>query len=166
MDIEGYKNYLIFDDGRCLSKSRQKTHNSKAISSEMFLKPRERAGGYLAYTLYKEGKPTAFSIHRLVAQAYIPNPFNYKVVNHKNGNTKENNVSNLEWCSDIHNGQSFKKPKSRIGTIVTNHGVRADTFHGKVKLYGKYYYTKTHKTKEEVDEELQRLVAEYISKSH
>ena len=166
MDIEGYTNYLIFEDGRCLSKSRQKTHNSKAISSEMFLKPRERVGGYLAYSLYKDGKSTAFSIHRLVAQAYIPNPNNYRVVNHKNCNTKDNNVSNLEWCSDIYNGQSFNKNKSKIGTIIPYHGARGDTFKGKVKLYGKYYYTKSYKTKEEVDEELQRLVAEYISKSH
>jgi hypothetical protein len=70
MDIQEYTNYLIFEDGRCLSKSRQKSHNTKAISSEMLLKPRERKGGYLAYVLYKDGKPKAFSLHRLVAQTH------------------------------------------------------------------------------------------------
>ena len=43
------------------------------------------------------------SVHRLVAETYIPNPHNYPEVNHKNENKLDNNVNNLEWCSTLDN---------------------------------------------------------------
>ena len=43
------------------------------------------------------------SVHRLVAETYIPNPHNYPEVNHKNENKLDNHVSNLEWCSTLDN---------------------------------------------------------------
>ena len=44
-------------------------------------------------------------VHRLVAQAFLPNPNNYPCVNHINGNKLDTNVSNLEWCTVAHNTQ-------------------------------------------------------------
>ena len=44
-------------------------------------------------------------VHRLVAQAFLPNPNNYPCINHINGNKLDNNVSNLEWCTVAHNTQ-------------------------------------------------------------
>ena len=71
-------------------------------------------------------------VHRLVAQAFLPNPNNYPCINHINGNKLDNNVSNLEWCSTKYNvnygnciakrANSKKKPVQRIdkdGKIYT-----------------------------------------------
>lgn len=49
--------------------------------------------------LIKQGAKRDFKVHRLVAEAFIPNPYKYKVVNHKDGNPLNNKVDNLEWCT-------------------------------------------------------------------
>ena len=67
-----------------------------------FLRPGERAG-YPYVSLCKNGKRATFSIHRLVAQAFIPNPDNLPIVNHKDENKQNNNVDNLEWCDYRYN---------------------------------------------------------------
>jgi len=157
MEIVGYENYLIYDDGRCLSKARNKNYNTNAISQEMFLKPRLRKN-YYSYMLYKEGKCKAFDIHRLVAIHYIPNPDNYNVVNHIDCDTSNNHINNLEWCSDIYNGQSFNKKKCNIGTITTRKGAIKTSYRGQIRIYGKMYYTKSFDNKEIVQEELNKIV--------
>jgi hypothetical protein len=152
MDINGYENYVIYEDGRCLSKARNKTHNTKSISNEMFLKPRKRRD-YYCYMLYSNGNAKAFDIHRLVALHYIPNPNNFRVVNHIDCDKNNNDKSNLEWCSDMYNGQSFNKSNLvNRGTIVVRNGVRRDTFRGTIRIMGKYYYTKSVWTREEAQE--------------
>ena len=51
----------------------------------------------------KWGKKTYILVHRLVASVFLVNTNNYRTVNHKDGNKLNNNVSNLEWCSDSEN---------------------------------------------------------------
>ena len=152
MDIIGYENYVIYEDGKCLSKARNKNHNTSAISNELFLKQRKRKD-YYSYMLYSNGKGKALDIHRLVALHFIPNPKNYRVVNHIDCDKNNNHKSNLEWCSDMYNGQSINKSdKINIGTIVVRNGVRRDTFMGKIRIMGKNYYTKSVWTREKAQE--------------
>lgn len=58
---------------------------------------------YIRNNLWKKCKYKTLSIHRLVAEAFVPNPSNYKIVNHKDGNRYNNNATNLEWCTQSHN---------------------------------------------------------------
>jgi hypothetical protein len=71
------------------------------------LKPAPNSKGYLCALLYRGGKRDrrSFLVHRLVAQAFLPNPFNLPQVNHLNGQKKDNRVFNLEWCTQSHNMQ-------------------------------------------------------------
>ena len=59
--------------------------------------------GYCRVYLTKYSKTKAFLVHRLVAQAFIPNPHNLPEVNHKDENKLNNAVENLEWCTHIYN---------------------------------------------------------------
>lgn len=91
-------------------------------SSTMYYKPRPRVlkpdvlqFGYCQVTLYMNGVPKKFYIHRLVATAYLPNPMNYPIVNHIDNNPSNNNVENLEWCTRKHNAQhSIKCNRKRV----------------------------------------------------
>lgn len=58
---------------------------------------------YLSVVLCKDGKEKSFSIHRLVAYMFIPNPNNFLEVNHKDENQENNHVDNLEWCNNDYN---------------------------------------------------------------
>ena len=61
--------------------------------------------GYYGVVLMKDKKPHSYRIHRLVAEAFIPNPDNLPMVNHKDKNKLNNKVENLEWCDNTYNSQ-------------------------------------------------------------
>ena len=67
------------------------------------LKPIRHNNGYYADSLSKNNKHKIFLIHKLVAQAFIKNPNNYKCINHKDENKFNNYIDNLEWCNHKHN---------------------------------------------------------------
>lgn len=75
------------------------------------------AGGYLMVNLYKDGKRTRTSIHRVVAKAFIPNPENKPTVNHIDGNKLKNAVYNLEWATLAEQ----MKHANETGLIDSNH---------------------------------------------
>jgi hypothetical protein len=58
---------------------------------------------YYQIVLQKNGKRKYFMIHRLIAQAFIPNPNNYPFINHINGIKNDNRLENLEWCTHSQN---------------------------------------------------------------
>lgn len=69
------------------------------------IKPRIDRYGYYKVALSKNGKRIYTTIHRLVAQTFIPNPENKPTVNHKDGNKLNNYVGNLEWSTNQENAQ-------------------------------------------------------------
>ena len=73
------------------------------FGKERILKPVPNSFGYLFVKLCKDGKAKAFTVHRLVAEAFLDNPNNYKEVNHKDENKTNNVVTNLEWCDRKYN---------------------------------------------------------------
>ena len=61
--------------------------------------------GYLVVDLYEEGKRKTARVHRLVAEEFVPNPYNKPVVNHIDGDKYNNNASNLEWVTSKENSK-------------------------------------------------------------
>jgi hypothetical protein len=110
--INGYEDlYLINPKGTVISLSRDISTKNKygemiVHKKSKILKPHLRGRKnlkYLAMTLTKDGKSKTYSLHRLVAMAFLPNPMNVPEVNHKDKNTLNCNVENLEWCDHQYN---------------------------------------------------------------
>lgn len=96
-DIAGYKNkYQVSSNGYVMSLGSE-------TSKTKILKSGKASNGYLTVALCKNGKQKTYCVHRLVAEAFIPNNQKLKCINHKDGNKTNNNVSNLEWCSSSYN---------------------------------------------------------------
>ncbi len=70
---------------------------------ESLIAIKDDSHGYLIVNLWKNNKLYHRKVHRLVAEAFIPNPNNYSDVNHIDENKYNNNASNLEWISHINN---------------------------------------------------------------
>lgn len=107
-DIPGYEGiYIINDRGviRTLFREFKDVWNRNYIVEEKILKPSTDTNGYKQVVLSKNGKRKSFKVHRLVAQTFIPNPNNYPQINHKDENKLNNNVDNLEWCTQLYNCQ-------------------------------------------------------------
>lgn len=78
------------------------------------LKQFPSTAGYLSVGMSKEGKTKTYSVHRLVAKAFIPNPENKPEVNHKDGNKFNNNVDNLEWVTGAENKRHCREVLGKI----------------------------------------------------
>lgn len=105
--IEAYKHYAVNELGQVSSKDRMiLTIDGKSYFRKgKILKPKKHKDGYLFVTLTKEKSKKNFYVHRLVAEAFIPNPENKPQVNHINGNKADNTISNLEWVTNAENAR-------------------------------------------------------------
>lgn len=104
--IYGFENYYIDETGNIYSnRGKLKTLNT-----------RKGKNGYVYVDLWKNGKGYSKTVHRLVAETFIPNPDNKSEVNHKNGIKTDNNVENLEWVTRTENQRHSWKVLGRVGT--------------------------------------------------
>lgn len=114
--IVGYEGiYSVSDKGNVRSDKRTvykpdrsgniKPFNYKEKQLKLYKKIYKKKGCSPRYeiSLCKDGKRKGKFVHRLVAEAFIPNPKNLETVNHKDGNPLNNNVDNLEWLSNADN---------------------------------------------------------------
>lgn len=109
-DVAGYDGYYqVSSCGRIKSVERyvQDRFGMKAPYRipEKILKPKRAHDGYLFVHLSKDGHAQPLRIHRLVAEAFIPNPNRLPTVNHKNEDKSDNRVENLEWCTPAYNNK-------------------------------------------------------------
>ena len=120
-DVPGYEDlYQVSNFGRMKHKATKAIGGSGYCDKdEYLLKPTKNKGGYYRIALSKKDVFRSFLVHRLVALAFIPNPHNYKCVNHKNCVRDDNRVENLEWCTHSYNtryafvlGRMCKSPLS------------------------------------------------------
>lgn len=107
-DIEGFENYQISNKGNVYSKK-----------SGRLLAPHPDGKGYLRVKFWENRKGYTFKVHRLVAQAFIPNPDNLPQVNHKDETKDNNSVDNLEWCDNTYN-HGFGTRDERAKKTLTN----------------------------------------------
>lgn len=97
-DIEGYEGkYQVSNLGKVRGLDR-KNSMGKTVKGRI-LKPRKTHAGYLRAHLCRDDR----YIHRLVAEAFIPNPNNLPQINHKDEDKANNSVDNLEWCTCEYN---------------------------------------------------------------
>ena len=85
--------------------------NVYSVKRDKRLKPRNHRDGYLQVRLYINGKGKDLKVHRLVAQAFIPNPDNKPQVNHLDEDKTNNNVNNLDWVTNKENNNYGTKNK-------------------------------------------------------
>ena len=163
-DIPGWEGrYMISSFGRV------KTLDYKRTGREAIMRGLTDIRGYknIAFRVGGAGsKQKHFMVHRLVANAFIPNQLNKPFVNHKNGDRKDNRVENLEWCSKSENevhkiytlgktsgsmippkkimcvetGQVFKSERDAAKFAGVTQGAISAAVRGKSKVSGGYHW--------------------------
>ena len=127
--VKGFEGwYEISDLGnirsidRVIDHKRDKTWDKPKvqINKGKMLTPQKNNKGYSYIMLYRNSKHYKRYIHRLVAEAFLPEPLkSYRVVNHIDGNPQNNAVGNLEWCTQKQNmnhafDNGFVKTRKRV----------------------------------------------------
>jgi len=111
-DIKGYEGYYqVSTRGQVRSKNRIINYCTGRVDYRLskIMKPKRSHNGYLMVELSKNNTRRTFKIHRLVAEAFIPNPFNKPQVNHLDFCRDCNGVENLEWVTAQENVRHAKQ---------------------------------------------------------
>lgn len=110
LPVKGYEGlYEISDWGRV------KSLNYRGTGKEQILHQTQNKSGYMYVPLHKDGKTKSCRVHRLVAEAFVPNPNNLPEVNHIDENKQNNRSENLEWCdrlSNVRHGTGIERSRA------------------------------------------------------
>lgn len=110
--IEDYPNYSVSNTGIIIN-----TKKNKIMS--IYIRK-----GYCHVKLSTHNKAAQKKVHRLVAEAFIPNPNNYDCINHKDENPLNNNVENLEWCNHSYNNTYGTRIERQSKSLTENWRIR------------------------------------------
>lgn len=111
--IEDYENYEVSNYGRVKSLNYNRTGKEKILKTGVI-------EGYLVVGLCKEGVQKNHLVHRLVASAFIENPNNYPIINHKNEIKTDNTIQNLEWCTHFYNINYGTRTERSVQSRINN----------------------------------------------
>lgn len=143
-DIKGYEGkYAITSCGKVWS-----------YISKKFLKPVPTHDEYMYVCLHKDGRNKCLKLHRLVAEAYIPNPDGLETVDHIDGNKNHNYVRNLRWMTRednarraqnkkircIETGEVFESATAAAKEMNISRGNISSTCSGRRKMAGGYHF--------------------------
>lgn len=124
-DIPGFEGrYQASDDGQVRSVARRHECGGKGTRriNSVVKKPRLLSNGYQYVMIWvyfdDEWHYKKFYIHRLVALAFLPNPDGKPIVNHKDRNRANNDLSNLEWCNNSENVRHWREDERRKQTVA------------------------------------------------
>lgn len=129
-DIAGYEGYQVSNLGTVKSLERECKGNKGCtfIRKGKVLSPKTHKNGYLIVGLCKDSKMKMYYIHRLVAEAFIQNPNNYPIINHKDENKQNNYIENLEWCDKSYNALYGSCPQRKRDKIKGKKSKRVYTY--------------------------------------
>ena len=120
--IEGFPNYQVSNLGNVKSINYRHTNKEKVLNPSL-------RRNYYSVQLYNKNGLKVCNIHRLVAEAFIPNPNNLPIVNHKDENKLNNYAENLEWCSQKYNcnyGERNEKIGNRVRKKITQYSKKGE----------------------------------------
>jgi len=144
-DILGYEGlYAVTEDGKVWSyPKRVNSYKGSWMVQHEYVNTKNRITPHVQYTvlLSKDGKETRHQVHRLVAQVYISNPENKPQINHKDGNSLNNHIDNLEWVTPSENMQHARD--SGMLNLYTEKSMENRSNNG--KLTGRINGAKAHR---------------------
>ena len=150
-DIKDYEGlYQVSNLGNVRSLDRYV--NYKNIKERLIkgkeIKPVDAGNGYMRVTLSNKNKTRIYSIHRLVAEAFIPNPENKPEINHKKGRKNDNRASELEWCTHKENMEHACETglKQSKGKTILQYDLQGNFVKEWDSLTEAGKYTKTNKS--------------------
>jgi len=128
---------------------------NKAYLDNYYLKHKDNGKGYFRVKLSVNSQPKMIMVHRIIAEAFLPMIKNKNIVNHKDGNKKNNALLNLEWCTQSENcihaskigllsdKKGEKHPKSKLTNkdVLTIRSLDEDNFFRLAKEYNVSYST-------------------------
>ena len=133
-DVVGFEGfYKVSNKGNVRSVARIDSAGRKRRG--ITLKPANTKDGYFQVILCKNGATKSRLVHRLVLEAFVPNPNNYPEVNHRNEIKTNNYVENLEWCTREYN-MNFGTATKRIGQTLSKKVKAINVKTGEIVTFG------------------------------